>query len=146
MKTILSFILIISLFPTLAFAQKKTLITIANSNNEEYVFTVEMAKSTVQKARGLMFREILCDTCGMIFDFRDRKNPVSMWMKDTKISLDMIGTDINGKIKIIKRNCTPFDETSINLGEVDFVIEINGGAAQKYKINVGDEIFGLQNI
>jgi hypothetical protein len=53
------------------------------------VFSVEMATTEDEKTTGLMYRKELADGKGMLFDFSPEQE-VSMWMKNTYISLDMI--------------------------------------------------------
>ena len=53
------------------------------------VFSVEMATTEEEKTTGLMYRKELADGKGMLFDFSPEQQ-VSMWMKNTFISLDMI--------------------------------------------------------
>ena len=54
------------------------------------VFSVEMATTEEEKTTGLMYRKELADGKGMLFDFSPEQQ-VSMWMKNTYVSLDMIG-------------------------------------------------------
>ena len=49
---------------------------------------------------------------GMLFDFREDEN-VAMWMKNTRISLDMIFIDCDYKISDIYKNAKPFSLTKI---------------------------------
>src|ERR1700757_4681803 len=53
------------------------------------VFSVEMATTEQEKETGLMYRKELADGKGMLFDFSPEQQ-ISMWMKNTYISLDMI--------------------------------------------------------
>src|SRR5271165_2562387 len=61
------------------------------------VFTVEMATTEEEKTTGLMYRKELADGKGMLFDFSPEQQ-VSMWMKNTYISLDMIFIRADGRI------------------------------------------------
>src|SRR6266567_429318 len=61
------------------------------------VFSVEMATTEEEKTTGLMYRKELPDGQGMLFDFSPEQQ-VSMWMKNTYISLDMIFIRADGRI------------------------------------------------
>src|SRR5690606_11790341 len=51
-------------------------------------FRVEMARTEAEQERGLMFRTELAADRGMLFPY-DPPTPVSFWMKNTYIPLDM---------------------------------------------------------
>src|SRR5215211_7147173 len=61
------------------------------------VFSVEMATTEEEKTTGLMYRKELPDGKGMLFDFSPEQQ-ISMWMKNTYISLDMIFIRADGRI------------------------------------------------
>src|SRR5450755_242173 len=70
------------------------------------VFSVEMATSEEEKTTGLMYRKELADGKGMLFDFSPEQQ-VSMWMKNTFVSLDMIFIRADGRILRIAENTEP---------------------------------------
>ena len=53
-----------------------------------------------------MNRDSLAADSGMIFNLADVENQVAMWMKDTKIPLDMLFVNSNGRIFFIEENAT----------------------------------------
>ena len=53
-----------------------------------------------------MFRHILPEDRAMLFDF-GKPRPVSMWMKNTIVSLDMIFIRSDGTIAAIAENTVP---------------------------------------
>jgi len=106
------------------------------------VFNVEIAKTTEERERGLMFRKELPDGQGMLFDFSPEQN-VSMWMKNTYVSLDMIFIRADGRILRIAENTTPLSERIISSGgPVKAVLEVVAGTARKDGIAPGDRVAG----
>lgn len=103
-------------------------------------FTVEVASSADQRARGLMFRKTIAADAGMIFDFGQSRR-VAMWMENTILSLDMLFADDTGTIRHIKENATPYSRDIIDsMGEVKYVVELNAGVVAKLGIKPGDRI------
>ena len=89
---------------------------------------------------GLMFLEQIPFDSGMVFK-QDTPNFARMTMKNTFIPLDIIFVK-NNTINYIYKNAKPLDETqNITSQElVDFVIEVNAGFCDHYKIVVGDKV------
>src|SRR6202000_3538759 len=79
------------------------------------VFSVEMATTDQEKETGLMYRKELADGKGMLFDFSPEQQ-VSMWMKNTYISLDMIFIRAEGRILRIAENTEPLSTRIIASG------------------------------
>ena len=113
---------------------------IVRSQNADHAFTVEIADSFEETARGLMFRESMPLDAGMLFDFDPPREP-NMWMKNTLISLDMLFLDKDGIVVAIARNAEPHSLRRISPGmPVNGVLEINGGLAQDLGIEPGDVV------
>ncbi len=101
---------------------------------------VEFALTQLQKATGLMHRDSMPQNYGMIFLF-NQKRPIYMWMKNTKIPLDMIFFDETGAITNIIENTTPFSEKILpSHHPVTGIIELNAGFTQTHNIKIGDKI------
>ncbi len=103
-------------------------------------FTVELARTAAQRARGLMFRRSLRGDAGMLFDFRVERS-VGMWMKNTLIPLDMLFIDATGAIVQVEHSATPGDLRPIKSERpVRAVLELAGGRAARLGIAEGDRV------
>lgn len=103
-------------------------------------FTVELADEPEERARGLMFRETMPASSGMLFLYPAPQR-VSFWMENTLIPLDMIFLDGAGRVLRVHENARPLDRTAIDGGAgVVAVLEINGGLAGRLGIGPGDHL------
>jgi uncharacterized membrane protein (UPF0127 family) len=103
-------------------------------------FSVELAVTDEERAKGLMFRKEVPEGYGMLFDFK-QEQPVSMWMKNTLVSLDMIFIKNDGRIARIAENTKVESEDIIGSGQqVRAVLEVVAGTAKKYGIAAGDRV------
>lgn len=106
------------------------------------VIDLEVAQTPQQQAMGLMYRTALPDNRGMLFPF-SRPRIVGFWMKNCRISLDLIFVR-NGVVKYIQLNAPPCQtEPCPTYGSpvpVDQVIELRGGRTQELGLEVGDRI------
>ena len=110
------------------------------SGSGVHVFSVELAQTDEERAKGLMFRRDLPEGQGMLFDFGRDEN-VSMWMKNTYVPLDMIFIAANGRIVRIAENTQPMSTRIIpSGGPVRAVLEVIGGTAKKHGIAPGDHV------
>lgn len=105
-----------------------------------HTFTVEMALTPEDQAKGLMFRRELPEGQGMLFDFH-REQPVSFWMKNTYVPLDMMFIRADGRILHIAENTVPLSEALVpSGGPVRAVLEVVAGTARKLGIAPGDRV------
>lgn len=103
-----------------------------------HTFRIELVDTDETRALGLMNRQELAPNAGMLFDFHSER-PVSFWMMNTYIPLDMLFIRANGEIARIHANAIPHDRTPIPSGDpVRFVLEIPGGRAAELGIAAGD--------
>ena len=102
------------------------------------ILFVEVVDTNKTRASGLMFREELAPNAGMLFDFK-REQPVSFWMKNTLIPLDVFFIEADGRIVNIAKRAVPHSERSIASDEpVLGVLETNAGVADRLGIKLGD--------
>ena len=104
------------------------------------VVNIEVAETSEEKARGLMFRAKVPDGTGMLFPYGTPQE-ITMWMKNTYASLDMVFIRGNGIIHRIETNTEPMSERVIaSEGPVTAVLELAAGAAAKLGIKPGDRV------
>ena len=110
------------------------------SKAKTHSFNVEVAASSLEQARGLMFRNELADNAGMIFPFPEPRM-ASFWMKNTVIPLDIIFVRADGTIESIAANTEPYSTTPVASGEpVTAVLELRGGLSAQLGIVAGDKV------
>ncbi|WP_270730020.1 DUF192 domain-containing protein [Shimia sp. Alg240-R146] len=103
-------------------------------------FTVEVADTDAERAQGLMHRESMPMSAGMLFVY-EYAQPASFWMRNTLIPLDLIFADNAGVVRHVHHEAVPLDESPIPGGNaVRYVLEINGGLARAMGIDAGTEL------
>lgn len=128
-----------ALWPMAASAQTFEPLTIRTKGGPQR-FQVEVARNDADRAQGLMFRRSLAPDHGMLFDFA-RAEPVSMWMKNTYVSLDMLFIRPDGTIARVAENTEPLSTDIVVSGEpVLSVLEVPAGTAKRLGIKAGDTV------
>ena len=118
---------------------KRSSLTIV-AGGHDLKFEVDLATNDAERSRGLMFRKQLGAYEGMLFDFY-QEMPVSFWMKNTLIPLDMVFVAADGTVKHVHANAVPMSTDTIPSGfPVRAVLEINGGSAALLGIKPGDKV------
>lgn len=112
-------------------------VVVVVADNECHRFDVYFAISRDQQRRGLMFVRSLPPTSGMLFVY-EREADVSIWMRNTFISLDIVFARADGTISFIERNAATRSDRSIYPGEASqFVLELNAGVTERLGIAPG---------
>ena len=115
-------------------------LTIVTEDGARHAFTVEIARTPDQHARGLMYRREIAKTHGMLFLY-DPARAVTMWMKNTHIPLDMLFIEASGRIARIHERAVPRTTTPIpSGGPVKAVLELRGGTVDRLDIQAGDTV------
>ncbi|WP_411895896.1 DUF192 domain-containing protein [Winogradskyella sp. A2] len=101
---------------------------------------IEIADNEYETQTGLMYRTELGINQGMLFIFPD-VSLRSFYMKNTKIPLDIIYINDEKTIVSFQKNAKPLDETSLpSDAPAKYVLEINGGLSDQWKLEIGDKI------
>ena len=111
-----------------------------NSKKSIANFYVEIADNDYRRRLGLMHKECLKSSHGMLFTYNEEKKR-RFWMNNTSIGLDIVFLDRTKKIISIKKNATPFSrEPILSIKKAKYVLEINEGLVEKNNIKVNDFI------
>jgi uncharacterized membrane protein (UPF0127 family) len=113
---------------------------ISEGKKVKHVFQVWLADTQARQAQGLMFVRSLPQARGMLF-VHDSPRPISMWMKNTYIPLDMVFIDDRGRIQQIVEQTTPHSLDLIRSDQPALaVLEIAGGEAKRLGIHPGQRV------
>lgn len=123
----------LSAFPT-------TQLAVRTASGQVVNFRVWVADSPGRSEQGLMFVRELDPHAGMLFEFSGSER-VTMWMKNTFVSLDMLFIGPHGRIDYIAARTTPQSPALISAPSlVSEVLELKGGIAEQMGIHVGDAV------
>jgi uncharacterized protein len=105
---------------------------------------LEVANTPQQQAIGLMYRTAIAPNRGMLFPFNPPR-PVTFWMKNVAIPLDMLFLGKDGEVLAIAADVPPCTTDPCPFygpenTPVDYVLELGGGRAAELGIQVGDRI------
>jgi hypothetical protein len=111
-------------------------------NSKKLIITIdiEIADNDFERTRGLMYRHSLPENAGMLFIF-EKSGPLSFWMRNTYIRLDIIFADEKKQIVSIQKKTEPLSYTAIqSTKKAKYVVEVNAGFCDRHGIKVGDWI------
>lgn len=102
--------------------------------------SIEVPESDREKSYGLMFRRSIGDDEGMLFPY-PTAHEITMWMRNTYISLDMIFIRADGIVHRIETDTEPLSERVIaSEGDVTGVLEMKAGSARRLGLKPGDRV------
>ena len=137
---------IIILFTNLYFVVQYTFandkIDLIIYNNNKYIkLNVDVAKTSDERSKGLMYREKLLTNEGMLFIF-PFEDIIHLWMKNTYIALDVVFISKDKKIVDIKHNMKKLSKNIIKSRvKSKYALEFNKGLINKLNIKIGDKVF-----
>lgn len=101
---------------------------------------VEIADNDNTRHLGLMYREGMSEDQGMLFIFQ-KEEEQGFYMKNTVLPLDIIYVNSKKHVVKIYKNTTPFSEKTLpSTKPALYVIEVNAGFTDKFKIAEGSYI------
>jgi uncharacterized protein len=101
---------------------------------------IEVPETAAEQQAGLGFRRQVPEGTGMLFLY-PASQEVSMWMKDTPVSLDMVFIRADGVVHRIAARTTPLSRAVVpSHGAVAAVLELSAGSAEHLGLAPGDRV------
>lgn len=125
--------------------QQTSSVNFIEKGNTKASVSVEIADNKSERRRGLMFRESLCDNCGMLFVYPG-EDERAFWMKNTLIPLDMIFISADKRVLNVETAYPEPNTSDSELtryrsgGEAKYVLEVNAGFAEEKGIEKGTRV------
>lgn len=100
---------------------------------------IAIADTADERSKGLMHVPYLAENEGMLFIY-EAPRPLSFWMKNTMVPLDIAFLDADCRILNILQ-MQPLDESSHpSEGPAQYALEVNQGWFERHKVKAGDLI------
>ena len=110
------------------------------ADSTQITIDIEIADTDFDIQTGLMYRDSMENNQGMLFVFENDEERF-FYMKNTKITLDLVYINSNKKVASFQKNTKPFDESSLpSDAPAKYVLEINAGLVDLLSISVGDSL------
>lgn len=101
---------------------------------------IEIADTDYATQTGMMYRNSMEENQGMLFVFPNQQERY-FYMKNTRISLDIIYLNSNAEVVSIQKNAEPYNESSLpSNAPAQYVLEIKGGLSDQWGIAPGWKI------
>jgi uncharacterized membrane protein (UPF0127 family) len=113
---------------------------VINDDGESLEFDVYLATDYEQRRRGLMFVREMPERTGMLFVY-EQDDYLSMWMKNTYISLDMVFARSDGGVSSVITDTVPQTlDSNVAIEPVRYVLELNAGTTRRLGIGAQSRI------
>lgn len=109
--------------------------------------TAEVADTDERRRYGFMFQKHLADDRGMIFIYPTRR-PLAIWMRNTRMELDLLYVDDDGRVSAVYRRMKPFHEPQHSRADPGyttstdcrFAVELAGGWLDRHGVGLGARV------
>jgi uncharacterized membrane protein (UPF0127 family) len=111
------------------------------NNQIKSTIAIAVAQTTQERNLGLMDVSTLGNDEGMIFLF-EKEQPLTFWMANTPLPLDIIFADSDSTIIRIHKNTQPYSNNQYGTEGQNalYVVETNAGYCTTHDIKEGDRI------
>lgn len=121
---------------------------IESRDNSKVIFDgisvdVTISDSIMERTLGLMLKDDLSDTEGMLFIF-ESEGYYDFWMKNMNFPIDIIWISSNFSVIHIEQNCPPCKNDDCPLFSspkpAKYVLEVKSNFTEKNNISLGDKV------
>ncbi len=113
---------------------------VVTTDRGDIAFATELATNDDTRSRGLMFRRSMGEREAMLFHWPSPR-VVTMWMRNTYLSLDMLFVTADGTVVHVQANTVPQSLDVLSAGrEVTAVMEVVAGTAAQLGIRPGSKL------
>lgn len=122
------------------FHKEGSLVFFNNEKDTIKVVDIEIADNDQERTQGMMYRSSMSHDRAMLFIMQYEKTQ-SFWMRNTKMSLDIMYVNGDLEIVTIYKHTQPYSESPIpSFKKAKYVIETSAGFCDKFSIEEGDFI------
>jgi uncharacterized membrane protein (UPF0127 family) len=123
-----------------AAAQAQAAVVLSPPGGEPVTVQIEVARTESERRRGLMFRKHLDENAGMLFLF-ERSEPLTFWMHNTYVPLDMIFIEPSMHVLGVVENAEPLTDSARAVpGNSQYVLEVNAGFSRRHGLGQGTAV------
>lgn len=114
-------------------------VRIETAKGKVHAYKAEVARTSDQQARGLMYRRAMARDTGMIFPFAEPRM-ASFWMANTYLPLDIIFISPAGRVINVGEGVPLSTATVESTAPASAVLELNRGEAARIGLTAGDKV------
>lgn len=104
------------------------------------VIHAELARTSAERARGLMFRNAMPTDAGMLIVFPESGRH-AIWMKNCRFPLDLVWLDMQGRVVSVFESAPPCHATSCPIYTpgvpAQYALELTAGSARQHRLRPG---------
>ncbi len=122
------------------FTLEGTLVFLNTAGDTLKLVDIEIADNEHERVQGMMYRSSMSYDRAMLF-IMEYERPQSFWMRNTKMSLDIIYVSGDKEIVTIYKHTQPYSESPIpSFKKAKYVVETAAGFCDKFGVKEGDRI------
>lgn len=119
------------------FSKEGTMVFRSAENDTLHVVDIEIADNDQERTQGMMYRTKMPFNQAMLF-IMEYEREQSFWMRNTKMSLDIMYVNGEFEIVTIYKHTQPYSESPIpSFKRAKYVVETAAGFCDAYKISEG---------